>query len=346
MRSLRILKGARDAAAEKIGFLVSHGPQWASKSETEGEDNLEMIVMETTRLFALLGVVLDVPIPPQPMPRLPQPSTPTASPRRSGRHSSTAGSPPPGPKAPITPPLYAAPTSLTVLPLIRDTLPTFSSNFNTIILIHKRPSRLVRYWIPLMIAPYLYRYASQTARDNKDWVKAQINNAGETVKGWIIGWVWEPLEGVFSTLKGGGEGLGVAPKTVESDQASLERMILDLGRDHYHLQGEALELMRKQVAQGDMEPVLKVYEGEMKSPLKNALVGSLVRTLLIQVQKTKVSKGRQLVLYPDWPLLITIVKIFSMTSPSHFSPSTISSDPNNSLSPSSVSPLPSSCSTV
>ncbi|KAJ9116572.1 hypothetical protein QFC20_000504 [Naganishia adeliensis] len=85
----------------------------------------------------------------------------------------------------------------------------------------------------------------------------------------------------------GGEGLGVAPTTVDSDQASLERMVLDLGRDHYHLQGEALTALQEKVRHGNMEDVLKVYEEEMKSPLKNAVLGSLIRTLLIQVQKTK-----------------------------------------------------------
>jgi nuclear control of ATPase protein 2 len=37
-----------------------------------------------------------------------------------------------------------------------------------------------------------------------------------------------------------------------------------------------------------LTPVLKAYEREMQSPIRNAIMGDLVRTLLIQVQKTKV----------------------------------------------------------
>ncbi len=86
-------------------------------------------------------------------------------------------------------------------------------------------------------------------------------------------------------------------------------MVLDLGRDHYHLSGAALEALGRKAMDGNMEDVLKVYEEEMRvspkgprpvadmaekifpsqNPLKNALLGDLIRTLLIQVQKTKVS---------------------------------------------------------
>lgn len=41
-------------------------------------------------------------------------------------------------------------------------------------------------------------------------------------------------------------------------------MVLDLGRDHYHLQGDALTALQEKVRHGNMEDVLKVYEEEMK----------------------------------------------------------------------------------
>ncbi len=45
---------------------------------------------------------------------------------------------------------------------------------------------------------------------------------------------------------------------------SLQRMVLDLGRDHFHLSGDALEELGRKVSDGNMEDVLKVYEAEMK----------------------------------------------------------------------------------
>lgn len=110
-------------------------------------------------------------------------------------------------------------------------------------------------------------------------------------------------------------------------------MVRDLGRDYYKLSGPELEALGERVKSGDMEQVLRVYEQEMQvgtlfaenladslivqSPLKSALMGSLVRTLLIQVQKTKVSSVR-------------FVKANSRrTYHSLFYPSTTSSDLNN-----------------
>lgn len=80
-------------------------------------------------------------------------------------------------------------------------------------------------------------------------------------------------------------------------------MVLDLGRDYYHMSPDQLTGLSAKIRAGDMEEVLRLYEKELqvgfsayismiadseKSPVKNALLGSLIRTLLIQVQKTKV----------------------------------------------------------
>ena len=47
-------------------------------------------------------------------------------------------------------------------------------------------------------------------------------------------------------------------------------MVMDLGRDYYHLSGAALDALGEKVRTGDMEEVLRVYEREMQViPLKN-----------------------------------------------------------------------------
>lgn len=65
-------------------------------------------------------------------------------------------------------------------------------------------------------------------------------------------------------------------------------MVLDLGRDYYHMSPPELNQLSTKIKAGDMEEVLRLYEKELQSPVKNALLGNLIRTLLIQVQKTKV----------------------------------------------------------
>lgn len=46
--------------------------------------------------------------------------------------------------------------------------------------------------------------------------------------------------------------------------------------------------IRAKVKEGDLTPVLRAYEKDLRKPFKGAVRGDLIRTLLIQVQKTKV----------------------------------------------------------
>ncbi|KAK0464521.1 NCA2-domain-containing protein [Desarmillaria tabescens] len=51
---------------------------------------------------------------------------------------------------------------------------------------------------------------------------------------------------------------------------------------------DELAELSKQVKLGDITPVLKLYENDIRSPLKSVITGNLLRTLFIQVQKAKV----------------------------------------------------------
>jgi nuclear-control-of-ATPase protein 2 len=44
----------------------------------------------------------------------------------------------------------------------------------------------------------------------------------------------------------------------------------------------------EQVRSGDLTSVLKQYEQELHNPIRGALTGNLIRSLLIQIQKAKV----------------------------------------------------------
>jgi nuclear-control-of-ATPase protein 2 len=65
-------------------------------------------------------------------------------------------------------------------------------------------------------------------------------------------------------------------------------MALSLSKDKYNFGPAELEGLSLQIRRGDLTPVLKVYEEDLKSPLRSAVAGSLIRSLLIQVQKMKV----------------------------------------------------------
>jgi nuclear-control-of-ATPase protein 2 len=46
--------------------------------------------------------------------------------------------------------------------------------------------------------------------------------------------------------------------------------------------------LTQRIREGDLTPVLRVYEEDIKQPIRSAVTGTLVRSLLIQVQKVKV----------------------------------------------------------
>jgi nuclear control of ATPase protein 2 len=60
------------------------------------------------------------------------------------------------------------------------------------------------------------------------------------------------------------------------------------------------ELTQK-IREGDLTPILQVYEDDIKQPIRSAVTGTLIRSLLIQVQKMKVCL--EYVMGPGAPLI-------------------------------------------
>lgn len=108
-------------------------------------------------------------------------------------------------------------------------------------------------------------------------------------------WVIDPIKKVIGTIRHdeNSEVSLMSKRSLQGDRASLERMVVDFARDNPPegsgpLNPQELEVVRKGIQEGDLTPVLRVYEKELQSPIYNGVMGSLVRSLLIQVQKTKV----------------------------------------------------------
>lgn len=66
-------------------------------------------------------------------------------------------------------------------------------------------------------------------------------------------------------------------------------MTLSLVREKLNYSQEQLASLSQQIRVGDLTPILKIYEEDIKSPLKSALTGTLLRSLFVQVQKAKVT---------------------------------------------------------
>ncbi|GAA5878484.1 hypothetical protein JCM3774_006416 [Rhodotorula dairenensis] len=152
------------------------------------------------------------------------------------------------------------------------------------------PSALARAWPYLLSIPLIGGIVARIVYNHRASLRLWVRESISTVRGFLVDWVVEPVRQILETLRGGDEA-GIAltgRESLQSDLASLERMVVDFARDEYKLGPDELQVLAQQVRAGDLTPVLRVWEEDIKSPIKSAVRGSLVRTLLIQVQKVKV----------------------------------------------------------
>ncbi|KAF9547867.1 Nuclear control of ATPase protein 2 [Mortierella hygrophila] len=155
----------------------------------------------------------------------------------------------------------------------------------------QRPSWLTRIWIPALIGYFGLKYGIQYISEHRADLDDMLEEAWDTAKRFVTDWVWEPSVRVMNIIRhsddqGSLQMLG--NESLQSDIASLERMVLAFGKDNYNMGLEELEALSKAVHNGDISVIMRAYENELKTPLKGAVAGHLVQTLLIQIQKTKV----------------------------------------------------------
>ncbi|PWN52161.1 NCA2-domain-containing protein [Violaceomyces palustris] len=152
-----------------------------------------------------------------------------------------------------------------------------------------QPHPFTQRWPSLVFYPIAGWVIARQLSKNWDGIIAQANEAKETVRGFLVGWVWEPCVQLLETVRHGEEGsVIISRESLNSDLKSLERMVSTFASEKYGISGPELDQVAAKVREGDLTHVLKIYEDEMRSPLKSALTGSLLRSLLIQIQKAKV----------------------------------------------------------
>ncbi|KAI1394104.1 NCA2-domain-containing protein [Hypoxylon trugodes] len=160
-----------------------------------------------------------------------------------------------------------------------------------------RPSRLVRYWLPatalLLSSTTILRIFVNRKQEILDWIR----DFGVTVRDFWFNWVVDPVRKVIGTIRhdSNSEIAIMSRDSLNADRESLERMVVDFALDKPNAATGAPSVSESQVAEirakvreGDVTPILRAYEKDLRSPLKGTVRGDLVRTLLIQVQKTKV----------------------------------------------------------
>ncbi|KAF4995850.1 hypothetical protein FDECE_12664 [Fusarium decemcellulare] len=185
-----------------------------------------------------------------------------------------------------------------LLDIIDKKLPEHLTSMRALASENGRPAPLVRYWLPaivgLLSSTTVLRILVNRKTDIIDW----FVGFGATVRDFWFNWVVEPTEKIVSTIRHDktSEIAIMSRDSLKADRESLERMVVDFAIDKPHFANEAgtsltdvqVAEIRTKVAEGDVTPVLRAFEKDLRSPFMGTIRGDLVRSLLIQVQKTKV----------------------------------------------------------
>lgn len=179
--------------------------------------------------------------------------------------------------------------------ILRTQLPKHAAVISTNIDQNGRPSGIIRYWLPLSIVLLSSSASLRFLLRRQDEILQWIMNIGATVIDFAQNWVVAPIHKLIGTIRHDekSEIAIMSKNSLVADRASLERMVIDFVRDRPDTsQGpmatEDATAITNAVKEGDLTPVLKAYERDLRSPLKGTVRGDLVRALLIQIQKTKV----------------------------------------------------------
>ena len=161
-----------------------------------------------------------------------------------------------------------------------------------------RPSKLIRYWLPVGMLLLSSTTILRIFVNRKAEIITWFRDLGGTVRDFWFNWIIEPTKKVIATIRHDkdGEVAIMSKESLKGDRESLERMVVDFAIDnpsatdsgHGALTEPQISEIRAKVKEGDLTPVLRAYEKDLRKPFMGAVGGNLIRTLLIQVQKTKV----------------------------------------------------------
>ena len=183
-----------------------------------------------------------------------------------------------------------------LLQILSTDIPAQQAASQKLSMSYGRPSWLTRYWLP---ASALLLSSSTLLRiffNRQTEIVNFIRDIGVTTRDFWYNWIVEPIKKVIGTIRHDkdSEVAIMSKESLHGDRASLERMVVDFAVDNASsstggpLSEADIADVRSKVREGDLTPVLKAYEKDLRKPFVGTIRGDLIRALLIQVQKTKV----------------------------------------------------------
>ncbi|KAF5022346.1 hypothetical protein F66182_5595 [Fusarium sp. NRRL 66182] len=185
-----------------------------------------------------------------------------------------------------------------LLTIIDQSLPEHLTAMRRLVKDNGRPASLIRYWLPATIGLFSSTTILRILVNRKADIIEWFVGFGATIRDFWFNWVVEPTTKIISTIRHDktSEIAIMSRDSLKADRESLERMVVDFALDKPHFANEDGSILtdtqvveiRTKVAEGDVTPVLRAFEKDLRSPFMGTIRGDLVRSLLIQVQKTKV----------------------------------------------------------
>ncbi|KAI9848583.1 MAG: Nuclear control of ATPase protein 2 [Sclerophora amabilis] len=159
-----------------------------------------------------------------------------------------------------------------------------------------RPSKLIRYWLPATVLLLSSSTVLRILLRRKAAIMTWAHEAGQTAVDFWVNWVVGPIKKIIGTIRHDtdSEVAIMSKRSLDGDRESLERMVVDFAVDNPgqssggRLSEAEITDIRAKVKEGDLTPVLRAYERDLRKPFMGTVRGDLIRALLIQIQKTKV----------------------------------------------------------
>lgn len=149
------------------------------------------------------------------------------------------------------------------------------------------PNFFLRYWPLLAILLHYGPGTSNKLWTNREHIVEWIKyNLVDTAVGFWNNWIVKPVGDMLAILRDDDTLTITSKESLKSDLDSLDRMVLEYMRDN-NVDVDPAQV-RQAVAQGDLTMMMSRYEKDIRTPYKLIVKGLLIRSILIQVQKTKV----------------------------------------------------------
>lgn len=188
--------------------------------------------------------------------------------------------------------------------IIKNVLPEFEKIISEKIKENKPPSYLTRNWpvilpLSLLALSYLpstvrnvrsFMYDENVRRETFQYFRRLGDYVIDTTISFWNNWIINPINNILKTIRhdNNSEIALMSQQSLASDLKSLERMVIDYAKDVHHGDIKDIEEFANLIKSGDLTIIMNDYEAEMKTPIKSALTGEMLRNILIQIQKTKV----------------------------------------------------------